>query len=1009
MKHHQISRFFKPAKPKPKIVSQAKDLTKFETELGAGKQKGRQREYETTVKDDDSKIAGKQKNEQQKHQQGKNGGYKHIIKDNGKGTEEPPAKKHNSGTKKLKLTPLEQEILKFKQDNQDKLIAIQVGYKYKFYGEDAAIVSKIINVMLIKHETDDRFNYCSIPDNRLHVHLKRLLSVGYKVGVIKQTQLTMSKTFDDTGKSKGLFERELTGVYTKATYMNEELELNSNNYGYNNFDDVSENGEYMCCIKEKDLSISMIMIRPITGEIVMDSFRDNELLQELDTRLTYFTPCEVILLSNTDSSYNQSIIKLINVNNNNCRVEKVTPSDNVSEELQQFFNTINDEKPDNSDNEKYKSLYDYYNLNYDEQTLMTLSEFIKYLKPFKLSNIFTIPSNIRHFKDNTVNGDNMVLSSNIIKNLEIFSNSTNGDSKGSLFWILNHTRTKMGERLLVRWVSQPLINKSKIIDRLDAIDDLSSEFNHFIDTLTKVLTNDLDLEKSLIKLHYSTNINPIKISRLEVYRLLKKFSDILKLVKNFSNDIGKINKTFKSNDLRHIFNDLLQLSEEFDIEKEFLNLISMNFFGGSGKNNNDNSGQNYQKIHYFDLNYHNWESISSQLQKIEEIKADIDEEVKVVSKILGKHVRLVKNLNQDNLIEVRSGMMNKVPVDWIRINATKSITRFRSPHLQHLNNLLAYNEELLIKACDHSFQMFLNNINAKYWEFQRILTNLSKLDCYLSLVTTKLNGIRPEFTSKNSHINIKGFKNPIQSYLHLNYINNDINISPHENRISIITGPNMGGKSSYIRSIGLLIIMAQIGCYLPCKAAAISMFDNIFIRMGSVDNILKGQSTFMIEMLEMLQILNNFTDNSLVLLDEIGSGTGTKDGYVMAYSILKYLIDHKYKPVILFITHFHNIIELVNEYKLNNGDLVINCFHMDYLLQEDDSVVFLYKLVEGIIDNLYGINVARLSGIPSEVLEEASKISARMKQKDQLQEALTILQYIKQENWGKLLNKIDQG
>lgn len=975
MKHHQISRFFKPAPKKPAFHSppppapEPVPLTP---------------EPVPEPVPSPEPLANKDLKNVRKRKLPEESGHEPKV------PKPKPTKQNPTKPKPTKLTPLEQEIVRFKQENQDKLMAVQVGYKYKFWGKDAEIVAKIINVMLLKHETDERFNYCSIPDNRLHVHLKRLLSMGYKVGVIKQTQLTMSKTFEPEGGKKGLFERKLTGVYTKATYMNEELELNSNNYGYSNYDHMNDNGDYMCCIKEQDLNIAIIVIKPLTGEIIVDSFKDNQLLQELDTRLTYFTPSEVILLGN--DGQNGAITKLINVNNNNCRLETVDPSEDVLDELKQFFDQFTDEK--------YKSLYDYYKLNYDELTLMVLNELIKYLKPFQLSNIFTITSNIRNFKDNTT-GDNMILASNIMRNLEIFQNSTNEDNKGSLFWLLNHTRTNIGERLLARWVSQPLVKKSKILDRLDAIDDLSNEFNHFIDSLSKTLNNDIDLEKSLIKLHYSTQNNPIKISRFEVYKLLKKFSEILTLVNNFTNDINKINDTFKSQELKSIFNELLKMADELDVES-LLNMISINFFASKSTDKDVNQ----QKINYFNLNYHDWKPISNQLQKIEKINLEIAEELNEISKILGKPVRLIKNLNQDNLVEVRSTMTKKVPVDWIRINATKSITRFRSPNLQHLNNLLTYNQELLIKACDQCFQEFLNKINDKYWEFQKIVTSLAKFDCFLSLVTTKLNGVRPDFTDENSTIKIEGFKNPIQSYLQLNYITNDIMITPKQNRISIITGPNMGGKSSYIRSIGLLTIMAQIGCYLPCKSATISMFDNIFIRMGSVDNILKGQSTFFIEMLEMFQILHNFTDNSLILLDEIGSGTGTKDGYVMAYSILKYLLHHENNPVILFITHFHNIIEVVNEYKQTDLQHVINCFHMDYVLQDDQAVVFLYKLVEGIVDNLYGINVAKLSGIPEEVLQEASKISTKVKQQDQLNEILNIIHYIKQHDWSKALTKI---
>lgn len=808
-----------------------------------------------------------------------------------------------------KLTPLEKQILEFKGNHHDKILAIQVGYKYKFFGEDAKIVSKLINIMLIPNG-DDRFDYCSIPDNRLHVHLKKILDYGHIVGVVKQTQSSF--------EAKGLFQRELTGIYSKATYMNEELN-----------GEIEGNGDYILALYHEQLNYHMVTVKPITGEIIIDDFIDNELKQDLETRLSYLNPSQVLLV-NCDCKEGHSCGSLMKLYS--CNIIK---GDEGS--LNEFLLD-------------YPNIEEYYRLNYDDNTIKCITSLMKYLKLFKLELIFTITSNISNFKDSNT----MILSPNLLKNLEIFENSSDFTSKGSLFWLLNHTNTKFGERLLIKWILNPLTNKVLIEDRLNAIEDLSKEFNHFFDCLKNKIIG-IDLEKLLIKIYYN------KISTVEVQKFLFKFNEIKKIFKTFELEVHSLSDKYKSKSLILIFTAINEIFNDLDIE-HYYNMISKNYY------EDDN-----EITKFFELKYHDWDEISNKLKDIDNVRQEIEDETKEVAKVIGKPIKLVKNLNQDNLVEVRNSLLPKVPVDWMRINSTKTLTRFRSPKLHKLNNSLNSELDKLNSICHQCFGKFLGLINKEYFKFNQIIKKLSIFDCYLSLsaVSNQYQYRRPTILSEEQKISIKSFKNPIISSL-TNFIPNDIDISVEHNRISIITGPNMGGKSSYIKSIGILVIMVQIGCYLPCESAELSIFNNVFIRMGSIDNILKGQSTFMIEMLEMLNILNNFDDKSLILLDEVGKGTGTIDGYVIAYSILKYFAQHALKPFILFITHFPQLGELCDEFR------DMGSFHMDYVV-ENDEVIFLYKLVEGIVDSSYGLNVAKLSGIPKGIIDKAKDISREVR------------------------------
>lgn len=868
---------------------------------------------------------------------------------------------------KKKLTPLDKQIIELKANNPDKLLAIQVGYKYKFFGQDAEIVSPVLNIMLVGTE-DPRFKYCSIPDNRLHVHLKKLLPLGYMIGVVKQTELAVSKSIDN---SRGLFERKVTGIYTNATYMNEELESDKD------LDDDNSNN-YIVAFKgssDPESPLAVVVTQPITGEIIVDDLRDNILREELETRLTYFNPSEIILI-NGDSQ----VKKLINSINNSCRIMEVEQEDEEKLDDLQYFLESHEEG-------RFKELIDYYKLNYSPPALSCFNELIKYLMTYNLSTIFTITENITKFR----NDNFMILLSKVIRSLEIYQNSTDGNNKGSLFWLLNHTRTKMGERLLKKWVASPLKNENLISERVLAIEDLSKGFNHFIDCFKKVLDKlDIDLSKKLIKVSYSVAGN-IKSTRTDVHKMLITFNEILKLIKNFSNDINKVNQTFKSDLLKSIFNELLSLSHNFNVEEEFLKKISLTY---------DTQDQTSQKINYFNLNYHDWPEISEKHRDIELVKQDIEEEVKQIRVLLKKpNLRLVKNLNQDYLIEIRNTLINTIPVDWIRINATKVVTRFRSPRLQELNKMMLYHHEQLVRNCDLAFKKFLESIVSNFTKFSRINSCIATFDCLFSLTVTRSNGCKPEI-SKEKHITIKDFKNPIIETLTSNYVTNDIKLTEDENRISIITGPNMGGKSSLIKSVGLLVLMNQIGCFLPCKSAKLSIFDSIFIRLGSDDNIISGKSTFMVEMLEVLHIINNFNDKSLILLDEVGKGTGTKDGLSIAYSVLNWFCQHETKhPIVLFITHYPFIAKLKNQYSF------VNNFFMDYL-QDKENIIFLYKLVEGVVNNLYGLNVAKISGIPMEIINTATETSNQLKNEIEVQSIMNIIKLIKEGELYKIFNEI---
>lgn len=880
------------------------------------------------------------------------------------------AKPQSVGSNSKKLTPLEKQFVEMKQSNLDKILAIQVGYKFKFFGEDAVIASKILSIMLIPGNIKldeyqhDRFAYCSIPDNRLHIHLKRLLNQGLKVGVVKQTETAAIKSVDSTNKS-GLFEREITGVYTKATYMGDELLTGDPNINRTSVTD-DEMGDYIFCIDElHSKDIGMIAIQPITGDIIYDTFNDNVTRDELETRLVYLNPSEILVI-NDSPDISKETLKMINIVNNKVNIihRPRRQQTDYTNEIYNFFNTI--------DEGKYKDLGEHYLLKFANNIQSCMVELIKYLEEFKLSNIFTIISNVSCFSNSKTC---LVLPSSTVQALEIFQNITDPNSnKGSLIWLLNHTRTRMGNRLLVKWISKPLIDKVQIEERLQAIEDLTYKFNHFIDSLKNQLDKigkaSIDLEKNLIKVHYSSTYQLDKISRKEVYLLLKCFDDILSMIKQFGNPTNNIFESIHSPLLLRIFDELMQLAKE-DTVRGLLDMISADAL--------DDSNLNDQKVKFFNLNYFKDQQIINQLSEILDVESVLNDELIEIRKMLKRpQLNYITNSKETYLIEVRNGkMVDSLPKDWIKINGTKTVSRFRSPEITRLHKQLQYHNDMLIRNCDEAFNAYLFKIDKNYEFFSKIIRNLSIFDCLLSLCAVSSinsNYSRPKIVEDKQIIQMKNSRNPIIENLSVNYsnyISNDINISYDEDRVLIITGPNMGGKSTYVKQVALLVIMAQIGSYIPCDKAMIGVFDSIFIRMGARDNILQNQSTFMIEMLECSHILKNMTSKSLIILDEIGRGTGTNDGIAIAYSILNYLIEEQRKPLTLFITHFPSLHVLEDKFKGVATNYHMGFHEVSKSNQEFPEVVFLYNLARGVVGNLYGLNVAKLAGIPNSIINNA--------------------------------------
>lgn len=845
-----------------------------------------------------------------------------------------PQERKVSTKKAKKRTPLDQQFIDLKAQYPDCILAIQVGYKYKFFGVDAGPVSKILNIMFIPgnltadDESHDKFAYCSIPDVRLHIHLQRLLTNGLKVAVVSQTE---SAVMREAESSKGLFQREVTAIYTKATYIDEGP------------------GDYITCILWNNSDHGAVTVHPCTGEIVVEDFsaKEPEALTDLQTYLHHLRPSEVLLIVQDVENVSIKISRLLK------SMGGMRVTHKPIGELPALSDTLS------------ADMADYYTENHSKITTLCIAQLSMYLRDFGLEQIFTVTSNVAQFSTKTY----MNLAGNTLKALEVFQNSL-GTDKGTLLWHIDHTHTKMGRRMLQRWLGKPLVDAESIQNRLDAVEALM-DYNYTVEVfegiIKKVGKDDSDWEKSLIKIHYAATGSQNRVTRKEVVRLLLQVQSVIKAVGDFEASLEKSNMPSL---LKQLFGKLLGMASD-PIVTDLLSRVNINAVYRDDLDE--------QRREFFDIDAHPLQGILAEKSAISIIEGLLQDELEEIKKVIKKPVEYLTVSKEPYLIAMRG---DSGPKDWHKISATKTVTRYRTPKVSKLYKELLLHQEKLMQQCDEAFGIYLLDIDSYYSYFSGMVKTIAEIDCLLSLKTTssKNSGYVKPVLSEEQKIEATKSRNPvIENFASNSYVANDINLSYDANRVLVITGPNMGGKSSYVKQVALLAIMTQVGCFLPCHAAVMGVFDTILVRMGAEDNILRGESTFMVEMLDCSSIIQNITEKSLVILDEIGRGTGTDDGIAIAYAIVNYLIEDARLPLTLFITHYPSLKVLED----THPSVVAN-YHMGFMEvakedQEWPDVIFLYTLKRGVVSNLYGLNVARLAGIPTDIIVLAHKVAETLK------------------------------
>ena len=534
----------------------------------------------------------------------------------------------------------------------------------------------------------------------------------------------------------------------------------------------------------------------------------------------------------------------------------------------------------------------------------------------------------------------MLLDSSTVRNLELTETIREKTKKGSLLWVLDKTRTAMGARLLRSFMEQPLIDYDMITKRLEAVSQMKDNMISR-EEIREYLNPIYDLERLMSKISYKS-ANP---------RDLIAFSSSLSMLPH----IKFLMQSFDSELLKEIYEELDPLSDIFELIHSSIA---------------EEPPLNVKEGGIIREGYHD------EVDRLRKAKTEgkdwlMDLETKEREATGIKNLRIRFNRVFGYYLEVTNSYQNLVPPTWIRKQTLANAERYTTQELKDLEDIILGAEDKLFSLEYDLFSEIRDQISLEVRRIQQTAKAIAKIDVFasLALVAEQNNYIKPVMNTSGS-LTIKNGRHPVVERMisHDMFVANDTLLDNKQNRVSIITGPNMAGKSTYMRQTALIVLMAQIGSFVPADSASIGIVDRIFTRVGASDDLASGQSTFMVEMTEVANILRNATKNSLLILDEIGRGTSTFDGLSIAWAVVEHISNHQLLGAkTLFATHYHELTELEGRLEgVNNYCIAVK--------EQGEDIVFLRKIVKGGADKSYGIQVAKLAGVPNSVLRRASEI-----------------------------------
>ena len=545
-------------------------------------------------------------------------------------------------------------------------------------------------------------------------------------------------------------------------------------------------------------------------------------------------------------------------------------------------------------------------------------------------------------------GQYMVIDTSTRRNLELVETMREKQKRGTLLWVLDKTKTAMGARLLRACIEQPLIHRDEIIKRQNAVEELNMNYISR-EEICEYLNPIYDLERLIGRISYKT-ANP---------RDLIAFRSSLEMLPYIKRILGEFNSELLAELGRELdpLQDIFQLIGDAIVEEPPITVRE----GGIIK---DGYNQEADKLRHAKTEGKNW---LAELEAKEKEKTGIKTLKVKFNKVFGYY------------FEVTNSFKDQVPDYYIRKQTLTNAERFTTDELKQLEDIIMGAEEKLVSLEYDLFCEVRDKIGAEVIRIQKTAKSIAGIDvfCSLSVVATRRNYVKPSINDKGV-IQIKNGRHPVVEQMMRDdmFVANDTFLDNGKNRLSVITGPNMAGKSTYMRQVALIVLMAQLGSFVPAQEADIGICDRIFTRVGASDDLASGQSTFMVEMTEVANILRNATRNSLLVLDEIGRGTSTFDGLSIAWAVIEHISNSKLLGAkTLFATHYHELTELEGTINgVNNYCIAVK--------EQGDDIVFLRKIVKGGADKSYGVQVAKLAGVPDSVIVRAKELLVELSDAD---------------------------
>ena len=815
---------------------------------------------------------------------------------------------------RTKLSPMMRHYLETKDQYPDCVLFYRLGDFYEMFFDDAVNISRELELTLTGKDCglEERAPMCGIPYHAAEVYIARLIEKGFKVAICEQVQ--------DPKLAKGLVERKVIRVVTPGTSI-EDNSLTEDKHNYiMSFCSPVSNGNYGIAVS--DIS---------TGEFVCTSVNS---ISKVFDEVNKFQPSEIIYTENGELVNDNHIMSTFDDLTTRLSVTKSRLNDNY----------INIENSIAGIEEQFHVTgIEGLGLKDIPETVISVGMLLKYLHDTQMSTL----QQINHI-ELYITSDYMIIDTSTRRNLELTQTMRDGKKQGSLLWVLDKTKTAMGARLLRSFIETPLMNIDEINTRLDAIDSLNVNVISR-DELREYLNSIYDMERLMTRISMRT-ANPRDLLAF------KTSLEYLPFIKRLINEMnGKLfTSMYEDFDTLEDIHTLLEASIDEDAP---ITVREGGIFKDGYNEHIDN--YRYKKI--------NSKTILAELEAKEREATGI------------KNLRIKFNRVFGYFFEVTNSYLNMVPDYFIRKQTLTNMERFTTDELSTLSSEILSAEENLFGLEYDEFVKLRDALSLETARVQKTAYYIALIDVLASLsyVAMKENYVRPSL-NRSGVIDIKNGRHPVIEKMigGDKFIPNDAFLDDQANRIMIITGPNMAGKSTYMRQTALICLMAQVGSFVPADSADISISDRIFTRVGASDDLSQGQSTFMVEMSEVANILRNATKDSLIIMDEIGRGTSTFDGLSIAWAVVEYIADKDFLgSKTLFATHYHELTTLEDKLSsVNNYSIAIK--------HDGTNLVFLRKIIRGGADRSYGIEVAELAGVPAVVTSRAKEIAGFLSDED---------------------------